>query len=203
MTTVAAGNAGTLAVCCAIALTTVTRPQLHPDFSGVWAFEQPPVAEATRAGFLRTWTGDPVTITQTSVTIMIAYLSGSRAHAPVTLVYSLDGSQRRNVDRNSGPGISTERVTRAVWEGTSLVLTTTALRVTNSESDPVVITEVLSLQSLTTMSIAITEGAARRLASLLAEQYAVEYLLNGSGDQFRIGVARPNVSVAAPGWVLQ
>jgi hypothetical protein len=47
------------------------------------------------------------------------------------------------------------------------------------------------------------EGAATRLANLIAQQYVVEYSLNGRADQFRIGVARPSVSVAAPGWVLR
>jgi hypothetical protein len=148
-------HASTLIVCCAILLTSATRPQLHPDFSGVWTFVQPPAAEA-RLNFLRTWIGDPVTITQTSVTLTIEYVSGDRAHAPVTLVYKLDGSEAKNVVQNSAPESSPERPTRAVWQGKSLVLTTTNPRVTNGESDPLVITEVLSLESSTTMSVAIT-----------------------------------------------
>jgi hypothetical protein len=165
----------------AIALPPVTRPQVRPDFSGAWTFVPPEAAEALKATFLRTWTGDPVTITQTSVTITVEYVSGSRAHAPVTLVYNLDGSERRNVDRNSVSGFPAERPTRAVWQGTRLALTTTAPRTTNGESDPVVTTEVLSLESPTTMSVAITITS-----KTLTERALATYRRTGTADTRRV-----------------
>ena len=144
-----------LVVALAAALTIAVTDQPRPDFTGVWTFVSPPAAEASKASFLRTWTGDPVTITQDATTITIEYVSNTRAHAPVKLIYNLDGSERTNVDQNSGPGFSQERPTRAEWRGTSIALMTTAPRVTNGEPDPIVITEVLSLRSPTTMAVQI------------------------------------------------
>ena len=118
-----------------------------PSFCGTWTFvpqSPPPVGQV----FQRLWTGDPVTITQDATTITIEYISGSRAHMPVTLVYNLDGSERTNINRNSLPE-SQARRSRAAWRGAELVLTTITPRLdATGAPDPVETTEVLSLSHL-------------------------------------------------------
>jgi hypothetical protein len=132
--------------------------QTRPDYSGTWTFVPPPASQSP--GLLRTWTGDPVTITQTATTITIEYVSPSRANAPVKTVYNLDGSETRTIDRNSLPA-SQERVSRASWRGAHLVLTTIVPRVDapTGVPDPVAITEVLSLDSPTVLSLQITRAS--------------------------------------------
>lgn len=106
--------------------------------------------------FQSLWGGDPVTITQDSMTITIEYVSGGRAHQPVKLVYNLDGSERTNVDRNSLPESQVRR-SRAAWRGAELVLTTITPRLdATGAPDPVETTESLSLESSSTLSVKIT-----------------------------------------------
>lgn len=131
--------------------------QNRPDYSGVWTFVPPSADEAAGQAFLRTWTGDPVTITQTAATITIEYVSRGRANAPVKTVYNLDGSETKTIDRNSLPA-SQARVSRASWQGAQLVLTTIVPRVDASTGapDPLEITEILSLESAANLSVQIT-----------------------------------------------
>lgn len=144
-----------LAVLVAIAIASGAFFQPHADFSGTWTFvpqSPPPAGQA----FQRLWTGDPVTITQDATTITIEYVSGSRAHMPVKLVYNLDGSERTNIDRNSLPA-SQARTSRAAWRGTELVLTTITPRLDAAGApDPVETTEALSLESPTSLSVKMT-----------------------------------------------
>lgn len=93
----------------AVAIGPVISSQTRPNFSGIWTFVPSPPGQ--REPFARLWSGDPVTITQDQTTISIEYVSGSRAHAPVKAVYNLDGSERKNIDRNSLPA-SQERLLR-------------------------------------------------------------------------------------------
>jgi len=169
-------------VCVAIWLMTALAAQPPPNFTGVWTFVPPPAAEASKASVLRTWTGDPVTITQDAKTITIEYVSNSRAHAAVKLICNLDGSQRTNVDLNSSPALSQERPTRAEWRGRTLALMTTAPRVTNGEPDPVVITEVLALDSPTTMSVQI-----ERKSKLRTDRATAMYRRKGTVDALSAG----------------
>lgn len=128
--------------------------QPHPDFSGTWTFvpQSPPSGQA----FQRLWTGDPVTITQDATTITIDYVSGSRAHMPVKMVYNLDGSERTNIDRNTLPA-SQARTSRAAWRGAELVLTTITPRLdATGAPDPVETTEALSLESPSTLRVKMT-----------------------------------------------
>jgi hypothetical protein len=94
-----------------------------------------------------------VTITQDATTLTIEYVSNSRAHAPVKLVYSLDGSERQNTDKNS---LTPERSSRATWRESHLVLTTVIPRVSEGKPDPLEITEELALDSSGTLSVQIT-----------------------------------------------
>jgi hypothetical protein len=139
----------------AAAIATGAFVQPHPNFSGTWTFVPQSTPPAGLA-FQRLWTGDPVTITQDATTIRIEYVSGSRAHMPVTLVYNLDGSERTNIDRNSLPA-SQARRSRAAWRGAELVLTTITPRLDAAGApDPVETTETLSLESPTMMSVKMT-----------------------------------------------
>src|SRR5215471_15132339 len=90
----------------ALALSRVA--QLPSDFSGTWALVPQPPSRAGQS-FQALWTGDPVTITQDATTITIEYVSRGRAHAPVKLVYNLDGSERTNIDKNSVPASEAHR----------------------------------------------------------------------------------------------
>lgn len=130
------------------------RIQSHADFSGTWMFV--PQSPAPASVFQTLWTGDPVTITQDATTITVEYMSRSRSHQPVKLVYNLDGSERENIDRNSLPNSQTRR-SRASWRGAELVLTTIVPRLdTAGAPDPVETTETLSLDSPTTLLVKIT-----------------------------------------------
>ena len=143
---------------CLVALVAANAPtsQIKPDFSGVWTFSVPSSAQPgpPTPAFQRTWTGDPVTITQTTTSLTVEYTSNSRAHQPVKLVYNLDGTERTNVDKNS---LYPEQKSHAVWRGAALVLTIIVPRLLNGEPDPVEITEILSLESPTSMSAQIAQ----------------------------------------------
>lgn len=55
----------------------------------------------------------------------------------------------------------------------------------------------------TMTSVVSLEDTAKRLADLLASQYVIAFEVNGQRNQLRVGVARPDVSVAAPAWLRQ
>jgi hypothetical protein len=48
-----------------------------------------------------------------------------RAPAPVKLTYKLDGSVSKNTMAGRGGGAPTEQVSKAIWAGNKLVVTTT------------------------------------------------------------------------------
>ena len=144
--------------------------QTRPNFSGTWTFV-PPARPVTPAGpgaasvTGSNWSGDPVTITQDAATIAIEYVSRSRAHAPVKLVYNLDESERTNVDRNTLPG-KEQRLARAAWRGAQLVLTTVSPIVDGKPTpDSVETTEVLSLETPSTFLIEVTRRSVRQTDS--------------------------------------
>ena len=117
-----------------------------PDFSGKWINES-----ASPAGTsVRSQWSSPVTITQDARTITIEYVSYSRSHASVKLVYNLDGSVSKGIDCNSGPS---DLVLRAEWRDRRLRLSTTYLRANYGNME---IIEVLALDSPATMTIDIT-----------------------------------------------
>ena len=127
--------------------------QVYPNFSGTWITVPSTSASASAQAF-SSWRGD-VTLTQNETTFTVEYVSNSRAHAPVKLIYNFDGSERKNIDPNSVQ--PQDRITRATWQGSKLVLTT----VWPGRQDPadyraaVETTETLSLDSPTTMSVEI------------------------------------------------
>ena len=99
-----------------------------------------------------------MTITQDANTLTVAWVSYSRAHQAVQAIVSLDGSERRFVDRNSIE--PHERTTRARWVDTRLVITTKWAGSANPNStsfqSPVETEETLSLESASTLKVQVT-----------------------------------------------
>ena len=55
----------------------------------------------------------------------VEYRAGGQAPAPVKLTYKLDGSVSKNMMAGRGGGAPTEQVSKAMWAGNKLVVTTT------------------------------------------------------------------------------
>src|SRR5688572_32112225 len=105
--------------------------QAKPDFSGKWVMDpaSAPAAPAGggggggrgggggggRGGF-----GNEFTIAQNAKTLTLTRMQGDQT---VTTVYNLDGSESKNTVQ--GRGGATEQVSKAMWDGAKLVVTTT------------------------------------------------------------------------------
>jgi hypothetical protein len=105
--------------------------QAKPDFSGKWVQDPPPAAAPAggggggggrgggggggRGGF-----GAEFTIVQNAKTLTITRMQGDQT---VSTVYNLDGSESKNTTQ--GRGGPQEQVSKAVWAGATLVVTTT------------------------------------------------------------------------------
>jgi hypothetical protein len=105
--------------------------QAKPDFSGKWVQDPPPAAAPAggggggggrgggggggRGGF-----GAEFTIVQNAKTLTITRMQGDQT---VSTVYNLDGSESKNSVQ--GRGGATEQVSKAMWDGAKLVVTTT------------------------------------------------------------------------------
>src|SRR5687768_14611286 len=108
--------------------------QAKPDFSGKWVMD-PASAPAPPAGAPAGGGGggggrgggrggggfgQEFTIAQNAKTLTITRMQGDQT---VTTVYNLDGSESKNTVQ--GRGGATEQVSKAVWDGAKLVVTTT------------------------------------------------------------------------------
>jgi hypothetical protein len=95
--------------------------QAKPNFAGKWtqaAAAAPAPGGGGGRGGGRGGLGQELTITQDASTLKIDYMGGGRNPGPVSLTYKLDGSQNTNT---MGAG---EQLSKAVWEGDKLVVTT-------------------------------------------------------------------------------
>ena len=84
--------------------------QAKPNFAGEWKLM---VARGQ---------GEPgvdLTITQSATAMTLAYRDG------VKLTYKLDGSESKNMMAGRGGGAPTEQVSKAMWAGNNIVVTTT------------------------------------------------------------------------------
>jgi hypothetical protein len=63
-------------------------------------------------------------ITQDATSMTVEYVRG-QAPAPVKLTYKLDGSVSKNMMAGRGGGAPTEQVSKAMWAGNNIVVTTT------------------------------------------------------------------------------
>ena len=124
------------------AATNPSASQARPIFAGKW-IAVPPLEQRTDWCSL----GSPLTLTQDSESLTAEWVSGSRSHAPVKLIYNFNGTERRNPERNGSAPY--ERLTRAVWKDQQLVLTTVWAR---ENPGPIEITDVLTLTSADSFS---------------------------------------------------
>jgi hypothetical protein len=93
------------------------------------------VAAQAKPSFAGEWTRDvqlgdgvrpqvDLAITQDAATMTIEYGSGGQAPAPRKLTYKLDGSVSKNMVAGRGGSAPTEQVSKAMWVGNSIVVTT-------------------------------------------------------------------------------
>jgi hypothetical protein len=90
--------------------------QTRPSFAGEWK----KVAEGGQ--------GEPgvdLIITQGAAAMTIEDPRGTLAPARVKLTFKLDGSVSKNTVAGQGGGAPTEQVSKAIWAGNSIVVTTT------------------------------------------------------------------------------
>jgi len=94
------------------------------NFAGKWVMEPMPGGGGGGGGRGgRGGLGQELTISQDASTLTLEYMGGGQNPAPVKLVYKLDGSESKNM--MMGRGGQMEQVSKAVWSGTMLTITTT------------------------------------------------------------------------------
>jgi hypothetical protein len=91
--------------------------QAKPSFAGQWFV---PDERARGQGALPKV---ELTITQDATAMTLEYSGDGQAAVPAKLTYKLDGSVSKN--RIAGGGTPTEQVSKAMWAGHNLVVTTT------------------------------------------------------------------------------
>jgi len=126
-----------LSVASAVVLMTAgVLAQAKPNFAGTWTMDQPAAPAAPPAGAPAGgggggrgggrgggggW-GNDFTITQDATTLTI---DGMAAGMPQKYVFKLDGSESKNSVMGRG-GAPADQVSKAVWAGDKLTITTTA-----------------------------------------------------------------------------
>lgn len=93
--------------------------QDKPNFSGSWTLVVDPNAPAPSGRGGGGGLGQAATITQDAKTLTI---TRTTQNGEVKTVFNLDGSESKNM--MMGRGGQTEQVSKAVWEGNTLVVTT-------------------------------------------------------------------------------
>ena len=93
--------------------------QAKASFAGEWKI----VADNADRG--QGSPGMDLAITQGATAMTLEYRGGGQTPAPVKLTYKLDGSVSRNMMAGRGGGAPTEQVSKAMWAGNKLVVTTT------------------------------------------------------------------------------
>lgn len=101
--------------------TSVAQAQEKPNFAGSWTQVVDPNAAGGGGGGGRggALLGQAATVTQDATTLTI---TRTTQNGEVKLVYSLDGSDSKNMVM--GRSGQTEQVSKAVWDGNTLVITT-------------------------------------------------------------------------------
>jgi hypothetical protein len=95
--------------------------QAKPSFAGEWKIVADPDSGGGRGG----GPGIDLTITQGATAMTVEYRAGGQAPAPVKLTYKLDGSVSKNMMAGRGGGAPTEQVSKAMWAGNNIIVTTT------------------------------------------------------------------------------
>lgn len=141
--------------------------QTPPDFSGRWVIAPDPPPAATgrgggpASGSMGSGWGADITVTQDAKALTIHYAQFTRSdmQPPMKFVYLLNGSESRNtINMGRGPQ---EQVSRAAWDGSRLVITTThSFKVTqDGEAMTSETRHVLSLESPASLVVETTRGA--------------------------------------------
>ena len=94
--------------------------QAKPSFAGEWK-----IVAVPDSGGGRGEPGIDLTITQSATAMTVEYRASGQAPAPVKLIYRLDGSVRKDMMAGRSGGAPTEQVSKAMWAGNKLVVTTT------------------------------------------------------------------------------
>jgi hypothetical protein len=90
--------------------------QAKPSFAGEWK-RNVPMGQGEP--------GVDLIITQGATTMTVEYPRGGPAPAPVKATYKLDGSVSKNTMAGRGGGAPIEQVSKAMWAGNNIVVTTT------------------------------------------------------------------------------
>jgi hypothetical protein len=137
--------------------TVLPRERTSPDFSGTWT----PAAATTSASPAPLWSGGPVIITQRLASLLIQTRMQSDKPQSVIRVYNLTGSVQRITDRTRPAGHQNV-TTQSSWRDWQLVLTAAGF-LPDGEGTPIKeeITQVLTLESPSTLTVQITRQGAR------------------------------------------
>jgi hypothetical protein len=111
----------TLSVAAVVLMAAGLAAQAKPNFAGEWKIVTDPGGGGDRGG----GPGIDLTITQGAAAMTVEYRGGGQAPAPVKLTYKLDDSVSKNMMAGRGGGAPTEQVSKAMWAGNKLVVTTT------------------------------------------------------------------------------
>jgi hypothetical protein len=98
----------------------IAQAQDKPNFSGSWTVIADPNAAPTGGRGGGGGLGQAATITQDAKTLTV---TRTTQNGEVKMVYNLDGSESKNMVM--GRGGQTEQVSKATWDGTKLVISTT------------------------------------------------------------------------------
>jgi hypothetical protein len=91
--------------------------QAKPSFAGEWKMVAPGGGQGEP--------GVDLIITQGATAMTVEYMRGGQLPAPGKLTYNLDGSASKNMPAGRGGGAPTEQVSKAMWAGNNIVVTTT------------------------------------------------------------------------------
>jgi hypothetical protein len=136
-----------------------------PDFSGKWVADQPPAPAAKPGtpaprGDMGSGWGSPIAITQDSRQLVVEYTpyTSYDLQPPLRLAYALDGSESRNT-LMQGRGQQVLR-SRAAWEGSRLVITTTFTHADPSSRTPLEseLRQALSMESESALVVEATRS---------------------------------------------
>lgn len=131
--------------------------QTKPDFSGHWTSEPETKAPAQqRTGDMGSGWGATLTLTQAAQRLTVEYMFFARGdmQPPLKFVYALDGSETKN-SVMMGRGIQVQ-TSKTVWEGDTLVITTTHSYENPANGQPLKI-EVKQRLTLTSPTLLVVE----------------------------------------------
>ncbi len=109
-----------LSVAAVVLMAAGLAAQAKPSFAGEWKIVADPAADG--GGGRGGGPGMDLTITQGATAMTLEYM---KPPAPVKLTYKLDGSVSKNMMAGRGGGAPTEQVSKAMWAGNTLLVTTT------------------------------------------------------------------------------